>query len=167
MNNMYIYLIYILLPFIISLSFTAKNPCMYADNDVILPNIKAGGLKFDDILLYDNQITERRNAETLLKNLNFYSNSFTIKSITIKNKNLFQTISPIEHNTYESFLFLSQSSLPLQSDNYSEESKEEYLGFTFFQTKKSETIKNSILSIYLIEKQLFFLRIHQNKIDNN
>jgi hypothetical protein len=141
---------------------------MYTHNDVIPPNIKAGGLKFDDILLYDNQITERRNAETLLKNLNFYSNSFTIKSLSLKNENLFQIIFPIENNTYESFLFLSsQSSPPVQTENYSEESEEEWLGFTIFQTKKNRMIMNSILSIYLIEKQLFFLRIYQNKIDIN
>jgi hypothetical protein len=139
---------------------------MYTHNDVIPPNIKAGGLKFDDILLYDNQINERRNAETLLKNLNFYSNSFTIKSLLLKNENLFQIIFPIENNRYESVF--SQSFPPVQTENYSEESEEEkLLGFTNFQTKKNRMIMNSILSIYLIEKQLFFLRIYQNKIDIN
>ena len=163
---MYVLLIYILLLPLIESLFIENNPCMYTHNDIIPPNIKAGGLKFDDILLYDNQINERRNAETLLKNLNFYSNSFTIKSLLLKNENLFQIIFPIENNRYESVF--SQSFPPVQTENYSEESEEEkLLGFTNFQTKKNRMIMNSILSIYLIEKQLFFLRIYQNKIDIN
>ena len=163
---MYVLLIYILLLPLIESLFIEKKTCMYTHNDIIPPNIKAGGLKFDDILLYDNQINERRNAETLLKNLNFYSNSFTIKSLLLKNENLFQIIFPIEINRYESIF--SQSFPPVQTENYSEESEEEkLLGFTNFQTKKNRMIMNSILSIYLIEKQLFFLRIYQNKIDIN